>query len=414
MATNQPATDVPVGAEEPLNYRHLPDAFYLICFSLGITSCVLSLFGSTSIAYIIARNKKWKGSLYHRIILGMSLTDILSSVGILGQPFLVPQVTNLPFAIGNFASCEAVAFLTFFLYASYMYKGQLSLYFLFSICYNWQVERLVKVFEPWVHIFNWVTVSLLAGLALHFEALNPNAVTGVCFYEAYPADCHKDPVLDCQRGSFGPFVGFLFMFTTAAAFLSAIVGIGATWRVYAGFRAQQRRNERYLFRGSSTNNTTTHAADKFQKAVVMQAIWFTAAFLNSFLINVVGTITGNWLTRSASSIRSLEGEPLAKLNVFLVYVFIPLQGFFNWIVYIRPDLIRWKQNSEEETWWSAYRHVLNSDPIPSTGLRRNHTSRRRSILTEENARDSTTARAVDNDDITSTQQDVDRADDPDS
>jgi hypothetical protein len=84
-----------------------------------IFSGSLSAISSTLIIYVILRSQTGLSSIYHRIMFGMSIADILSSVSIalstLPMPSFMPQEKDFEYRwtgprLGNTSTCNAQGF----------------------------------------------------------------------------------------------------------------------------------------------------------------------------------------------------------------------------------------------------------------------------------------------------------------
>ena len=75
----------------------------------GWTSSLLSLFGSGTVVYLIVTQKEDRG-VYHRLLLGLSCIDIIVTTSFVLQPIFTRSDINLPLAVGNVSTCEALAF----------------------------------------------------------------------------------------------------------------------------------------------------------------------------------------------------------------------------------------------------------------------------------------------------------------
>ena len=359
-----------------LNYHYLSDAKYFTAFALGVSSCTLSVLGSTVIIYLILRRQKWKSSLFQRIVLGLSVSDILGTLSAACQPFMLPKSTKIPIAFGNTTTCEAIGFLFMSTMASYLYSCELSVYFLLSIRYDWREAKTSSYLEPWVHVLPWIVPLSFGTAAIILDAYNPSLVLGICMFGSYPADCHVSETIECVRGDRDAVVYGLFVPWNFISGFAALIGISSTWLVYSSVRRQIQRNHRYDFRRQSATASGVGMVvpvielsqqDKRLRAVSRQAIFYTLAFLNTFIGACFGSIMGFFYTESGNmGIYTLDDKPFVYAAVLFLYAFFPLQGFLNALVYVRPILIRWKDANQNMGWLFAFRQVLSCKTPPLT------------------------------------------------
>jgi hypothetical protein len=129
----------------------------------------ISLAGSIYVIQDVLQNKSKRNHTYHRLMVGLSISDVLSS-------FFVQILSTAPvpkgyhvLAIGNLATCDAQGFFVFLcLFTTILYNCSLATYYLVQLKYNW-INRRIKALEKWLHIVPW-SVGLtyaIAGLALN-------------------------------------------------------------------------------------------------------------------------------------------------------------------------------------------------------------------------------------------------------
>ena len=124
----------------------------------------LSAVGSGYIIQNVMRDpRKRKGSTFHRLMLGLSTSDFLSS-------FFVYFLSSWPmprgymrYAVGTVGTCDAAGFfLPLTVFTSPLYNCSLATFFLVQLKYNWSDQRIIEV-EKWLHIVPW-SVGLVAGI----------------------------------------------------------------------------------------------------------------------------------------------------------------------------------------------------------------------------------------------------------
>lgn len=161
----------------------------IVLFLVGLTSCILSLLGSCLILYLVIRGKR-TGELYHRLLMGLSISDLIVTLSLLFQPMLVPKITGYVFAIGNDTTCRLVGFGYLFFVASYAYNCMLGVYFLATVR-SWKIRgneknRIGRRVEPICHFLAFVMPLMIGSVAVRFDLLNPNPFLGVC--SLFPSD----------------------------------------------------------------------------------------------------------------------------------------------------------------------------------------------------------------------------------
>jgi hypothetical protein len=121
----------------------------------------------------VLRSSNRRNDIYHRLICGLSCSDVISSTAYFLGTWLVPSREIGDFgpvygAVGNHATCSLSGFLTQMTIASPLYNGSLSLYYLLTINYNWPDERIKKI-EKWLHILPLGYALLSSSIALGLD-----------------------------------------------------------------------------------------------------------------------------------------------------------------------------------------------------------------------------------------------------
>jgi len=120
----------------------------------------LSSMSSILIVYIILRSEKRLSSIYHRIMFGMSLADLLSSISIalstLPMPSSMPKEEEYLYKnwqgrtrLGNTYTCNAQGFFQSFGFITTIhYNCMLCVYYACAIAFAMQDKTIKKRVEP--------------------------------------------------------------------------------------------------------------------------------------------------------------------------------------------------------------------------------------------------------------------------
>lgn len=136
---------------------------------LSIISACLSICGSSLIIGRIVRCKSYIGSPYNRIMLGLSISDIISSFAAGFGVFLLPKETSpRVWAFGNETTCNMLGFLTQLAIGAVWYNGLLSLYYLFTVKFGVKRKSFASKYEVWFHLsaFFYFFATGVAGLII--------------------------------------------------------------------------------------------------------------------------------------------------------------------------------------------------------------------------------------------------------
>ena len=134
----------------------------------------LSMIGSIYIVQDVLRNpRKRKESIYHRLMLGLSIFDILSSFSLYFLTSWPQPEGHSPFSFGTLVTCDATGFIaTVALIGASIYNCSLAIYFLVEVKYNW-TKRRVQVIEKWLHIVPWTVATATAVACFWAQAYGP-------------------------------------------------------------------------------------------------------------------------------------------------------------------------------------------------------------------------------------------------
>jgi hypothetical protein len=347
-------------------YNYLTTTEYNVTTGLGETSALLSILGSSGIIYLILREDKAKGwdvkPLFYHIMLGLSAADLICSVGFFIQPFAAPQYMELPLAMGNGASCTASGILSSFILASSIYSAELAVYFYMS-ARDVRQKPLFSGREWVVHIVPLAATLTFASGGAFFRVFQPSVVLlGGCL----GVTCQEKQEGDCSGRKVLPYV-FLGNMLQFGVLLTALVGVVAVWLLYNNVRKQLRRLRAY-----ACGDTASHPQTELRnRNVLHQAVCYTLSFMNSFLMMILASLLLDTFERSNEALAKLQPErPLvAVIVVMLVFALMPLQGFLNWLVFVRPRLVRWKLANLFRCWtpWTIQQcYPTETNPTSTT------------------------------------------------
>jgi hypothetical protein len=215
----------------------------------------ISTISSILIIYIIFISPTTKlSSIYHRIILGLSITEILFSVSYALATLPMPSPGdywtdsyNIQGArLGNTYTCTAQGFFfTFGSISSYLYHCfSLTVYYLCSIGFKMKTETMVKYVEPILHALP-ILVGLLLALPPLFQGqYNASNEWQWCDIGPKPWFCNEDNNgIECIRGESSSSMlvtraeydhvnsKYFIVYSAMSMLMGLILGL-VCWRVY--------------------------------------------------------------------------------------------------------------------------------------------------------------------------------------
>lgn len=314
----------------------LSDSQLIAIAVIPMITATLSLIGSTCIVYIIIRRKrgdslppevetsssngvavrrkslqsmqqpKRRMHTYHRLLLAMSVADILNSAWLMLGPLPNIRETGILFASGNTATCAAAGFFFHLGFSVMYYNISLMLYYVMVIRFGIK-QQVISRIEPFMHIIS-IGKPLVEGIiGLSYDAFNPWAYTG-CYFAIYPPFCDKGDGKPCTRGrlarlfnlifTLGPQIAFVATFYVCVAFICSSVN------------KQARRASRIAINDGPVLR---------KRAVVTQSILYSLVFVNTHIWFFIAALIGLFAEKVVSLNRVLY-----KL-VVLASIFYPAQ-----------------------------------------------------------------------------------------
>ena len=337
----------------------------------------LSAFSSMLIIYVIMRSRPKLSTIYHRIMFGLSIADVMGSVSIaltsLPMPSYMPREEEFGYywagtRIGNTSTCNAQGFFaTFGVVSMISYNGSLCIYYFFTLVLNISEIKIKKYFEKlWFHACPITMGLTFAVIPLFYDLYNP-ALANVswCFPQPYPFECLTLP-LDLQAGSI-PCVrgdkdvanyimtglGILLVFyliTMIGTFMAIIFKVNRTERI---LRTVLRNlyGDREEFRRRVESR---HAS----QVILIQSFAYITASLTSLLPLVI---------RALSRIDVDHRDGFRTFIIFdkVVLMLFPLQGFFNLLIFVSHKVYsRVKSDDEISILKALYNIFFASEPEP--------------------------------------------------
>lgn len=334
-----------------IDLLYLPRGFYYAIAALSCFSSIISCFGSCTIVYLILKYRRYRTSIFQRLMLGLAMCDLVTSASFAIAVFSVPRDTGLPLAIGNKFTCHATAWLILQGFGSFYYSGALGLYFLLMIRFGKSETYTSRRLEPWVHMVPWL-FPLATNIASSFTlSVNVDPILLICTH-----GCRRGEGCTTTQERELPYA------TDPVAFIPFPLGVASiiwTWMVY-----------RFVHRQQSMSQRHGTVAFIHSKAVAVQAACYTCANLNSLVV-IAMVATALPL---AGDVTTLSERSEFGFFVLILGVLFPMQGFLNWITYCRPPYCQWRRASPERSKWWAYCKVLSGEnPVLSSDRPTNST-----------------------------------------
>ena len=153
----------------------------------------ISAISSSLIIFIIVRSSRRLKFSYHRIMLGMSIMDILESLMMTITSLPMPKdmvYTQFKGFIGNNVTCQAqAAIVNGAGLGTFTYNGALSLYYFCLIVLQMKDDKVSKYVEPFLHICCIGSAISLGTLGILGRFYNPMPFQSWCSVATFPYWC---------------------------------------------------------------------------------------------------------------------------------------------------------------------------------------------------------------------------------
>ena len=311
---------------------------------------MMSIFGSSFIIYEVLKNPMKRVMAYHLQMLALSIVDFLYSVAFF--------VWNWPATDSGW--CTARGFLILFAGTpEAMLSAGVCLYYLFFVYFAWSEEKILR-YQRVLIIFPVIWGLITAILTLSRGMINPYPPTGTCWLIPAPAGCTGS---ECTPDEYYYHL-YRFVFVQIPTWISFGVGVISMGCVYYKVSKDEREYggqapAGWLWFVQHEEGQDT-SKNKRSRRMVRQAFWY---LLNFFLTYAGSTA---W-----SIVRAFDGTVPFGLLVFIC-IFLPWQGFWNAIIYIRPRYMRNREKYPNMSIWQAimtedeYDHRLGARAMRST------------------------------------------------
>jgi len=296
-----------------------------------------SILGSSLIIYMVFSDRKKKlVRPYHRIMLMMSIFDVLQSTSMVISVAAFPYDSGILGAKGNNHTCIAQGFFLILGCAVPLYNSCLNIYYVLTIRYNVSSERFLKL-EPILHMISILAPLSIAIICATHESTMPRVA------------------LCIPRGKisfWGPTVLFTMSFLICITSMICIC-----WTVVS--QAMKMKNYTRFGRKKKTTLPRSRVDDD-KIRTIKQALLYFLAFMLTYTFPIIRLC----YTRGRA-----EVEP-PKAVVFLTAIFYPLQGVWNFIFYIRPGVQLVMERNPDKSYLGAIRDVIfNSNSVENDSRR---------------------------------------------
>lgn len=325
----------------------------------------ISVISSITVIIMVLRSREKLSHIYHRLMVGFSTADIIVSAAMsLGTlPGPKGNVNNAWKTLGSQSTCDAQGF--FFMFGASsapLYFLSLQIYYLCVIKYEISLDEY-KMVELFLHGVPFIVGLVCAIVPLATESINPSS--SWCWVQPYPQGCDVSDV-ECTRGLNAGIQRWVFI--GGPLIIILVLASIVMWMIYSAVRDLDRLNASHDFRCTATQCATAQCTtaqcrrtkeDRPAITSLRSSLSSIVSSVKSFFEPVEPRISARYRrSRQARErifhyyiaylltiffplinvpIAMATGSPVNVLEV-LMFIFYPLQGFFNMLVFILPNL----------------------------------------------------------------------------
>merc|ERR1740139_1007429 len=262
----------------------------------------------------------------------MNITDLLvTSIQHVIGTWFVPKGSAF-WSAGNEHTCDIQGgsgnlFGSFAL----VYNATLSIVFLLIVRHSWDEED----FRKWSYFILGsppllVTLLLISSLR-YYKYMNYNGSGWGCNFTPSPPDCSFTPGMECNEENLGIY-GYSALIGVCILILSCSIIIYACVRLFLVARQGDESVREY--RSSEQENYAT------SNRVAVSGLLYSGGNLLVVLPIIIGII---------GTLAKVNGASFFWTFIILqLAIFVPLQGFFNALVYFRPKYLQYKNEKRKE------------------------------------------------------------------
>ena len=333
----------------------------------------LSALSSLLIIHVILRSRTRLTTIYHRIMMGLSVADILGSVSMaltsLPMPAQLPNEQDFGYywagtRLGNTHTCNAQGlFALFGIVTMFSYNVSLCVYYACAIAIAMKEETIIRKIEPFLHVIP-VVLGLICSLPpLLVGQYNP-AVGNVswCFSQPYPSECAFEEDLECVRGLKPKGnVSVPLVLLISLSFLTIVASLLSVWFKVRNNESALTRMRRIYRKHPAYRKIYIKHIDS--KDVLVQSLWYIGAFSISLFpaglraVFFGGSNSNAHMNIGVTGTGSSPSIHLMRLDKAIL-VLLPLNGFFNFIIFMCHKIQIRRKLQPNMSVWTAFSGIL--------------------------------------------------------
>jgi hypothetical protein len=331
---------------------------------LTIITGTLSAVCSVLFLNVIRMSNQKLSTTYHRVMVLMSIFDIMASLCMALTTLPMPSDDELRFdglMLGNKVTCQIQGYFAILgtISGASLYMC-LSWYFVFKMTFKLSSERISKIIEPVFMLYSVGTGLVDATVTLSRDLIHSIPRTSFCFIAPVHVGCERYTIDEeffvCEPDEFQKFhlqvndSNYLMIFNIVMTIFAVLIII---WTVF-------RDKKRHSLADDHSNGNVGHISDDGEaqddlntsaemihsRVLITQALMYVFAYLITYSFRILPFI----LTLGKS-----------EIDILMIFksIFFPMQGFWNLIIFLydKAYLVR-HSGVEKKGYYEAFKTIL--------------------------------------------------------
>ena len=304
----------------------------------------LSAIASSLILVAILKSDTKMKTVYHRIMFFMSCADISGSIAMALTTIPMPQHMSQEIMdidrylifyeewagmkLGNTQTCEAQGFFySFGVLSMYAYNAMMCIYYVCAIVFGMKEARIIKFVEPFLHLFAFTLGFGPAVFGLANNLYNPSGWETWCAIIPIGCNYNNEQESTCIRGMKAADAGYTKVFLLLVALMAFIILTSLLMIIVKVIKVDRTLRLHYTslhtrihgdFLAQHPFAARVHQHQSNTKVILIQCLCYIFAFVLTLIFPAIPDSRHNPKT-------------VKKYVHYLELVFMPLQGFFNFV-----------------------------------------------------------------------------------
>ncbi len=318
-----------------VNAYMFSNAAWIIPTVTGSVSTVSSIL---IISVILRSSQESRFTSYHIIMLFMSFWDAIASIGMALTTIPMPSDIQdvYPFSgksFGNIGTCRAQGFLvTLGTMIALTSNCALNIYYLCAMRYNMAEDKIKRKVLPIMLVIFTAFPLFIMFAALNLGQIHPQNISNHCSLGTDPYASDDFEEMHWIGILFIIFLGVCFFVIVSSLMVLVVTAFRAEMDIRRSMRRITRRSRMVHLRSSAATSTRTPTRTRIRTFERTRAVLF-----QSFMYIAAMVLTHVWIVLLFIEFAYVKGHPDYVPNksiVIAAWIFRPLQGFFNAVIFI--------------------------------------------------------------------------------